>query len=595
MRTILVIGCCLVVGVAVWPRTDAPTAPERHRSPIDVVLLRDGRRALTANHTADSVSLLDLDAGKVLTELPCGRQPVAVACSPDGRRAAVSNHGADNVTLLDVSDTGLKVVASVSVGRLPRGLVFAADGRRLFVAVSGADEIAEIDWATRSITHHLPAPREPYCLALSLDGRSLAAASSRSAQVRLWDVSSRKLLWTRTIDDAFNLRGLAFTPDDTALICAHVVRREFPVSKLNIEEGWVTDSRLTRLPLQADAKPPMQQLALDTKGSAVGDPYGVAFAGRGQTLVLTGSGTQELLRFDAASLPWNAGDPGDFLDAFLATNVDKLRRIVLGGRPLAVSITADGKRAVTANYLLDAVQIVDLTAGKLTHTIPLGGPKEPSLSRRGEALFYDARRSHNHWFSCHTCHIDGHTCGLTFDTLNDDSYGNPKLTPSLRGVARTGPWTWHGWQKDLGAAVEKSYTETMFGPKPSADEVKAVVAFLETLDHPSRPPLAKEQRAPVERGRAIFEGKARCARCHQGPDYTTPRNYDVKLEPDGSPYTLWNPPTLRGVADRGPFLHDARSKTLDDLLTKDHSSEKLAGAVLTPAERANLIAFLNSL
>src|SRR5947207_4575287 len=53
-----------------------------------------------------------------------------------------------------------------------------------------------------------------------------------------------------------------------------------------------------------------------------------------------------------------------------------------------------------------------------------------------------------------------------------------KLTPTLRGVTKTGPWTWHGWQKDLGAGVTKSFTETMFGPEPSADEVKAMLAFL---------------------------------------------------------------------------------------------------------------------
>src|SRR2546430_702077 len=83
-------------------------------------------------------------------------------------------------------------------------------------------------------------------------------------------------------------------------------------------------------------------------------------------------------------------------------------------------------------------------------------------------------RSHNQWFSCHTCHVDGHTCSLTFDTLNDDSYGNPKLTPTLRNVTKTGPWTWHGWQRDLGAGVEKSLTQTMYGPKPSVEEVRAL-------------------------------------------------------------------------------------------------------------------------
>src|SRR5262249_55811547 len=225
------------------------------------------------------------------------------------------------------------------------------------------------------------------------------------------------------------------------------------------------------------------------------------------------------------------------------------------------------------------------------------GPERPGPARQGEALFYDAGRSHNQWFSCHTCHVDGHTCGLNFDTLNDDSYGNAKLTPSLRGVTRTGPWTWHGWQKDLGAAIKKSYTETMFGPEPTAAEVKAVLAFLATLDHPPNPNLGADGKpnAAARRGGALFEGKARCARCHHGPEYTSEGTYDVKLEPDGSPYSRWNPPSLRGLWERGPYLHDGRARTLEELLAGPHAPEKLGGRALTPAERRGLVAVLDGL
>ncbi len=97
----------------------------------------------------------------------------------------------------------------------------------------------------------------------------------------------------------------------------------------------------------------------------------------------------------------------------------KMRRVELGGRPLAVAALGDGDDLVIANALLDAVQIVDAKSGKLTKTISLGGPAKPSAERQGEALFYDARRSQHQWFSCNTCHSDGHTSGQLFDTLND--------------------------------------------------------------------------------------------------------------------------------------------------------------------------------
>jgi DNA-binding beta-propeller fold protein YncE len=570
---------------------------EPHRSPIDLTLLPGGRQALAANHTSDSVSLIDLEEGKVLSEQACGHKPAAVACSRDGKRAAISNLWSGTVTLLEIDGDALKRLGQVAVGPVPRGLVFAADGSILYVAVAGADEVVALDWAGRKVTHRGPAPREPRRLVLSADGRLLAAACSRSGQVRCWDTRTQQVYWERVIEDGFNLRGMAFTPDGQGLVCAHSVRREFPVSKDNIAEGWVIDSRLTRLALKPEVQPSFWQVALDTKGKAVGDLAGVAFSADGRRLAVAASGTHELLLLDSASIPWNSGDPGDSLDVALQADAHKFRRIPLGGRPLAVAFRQGSEQVVVANYLLDAVQIVDARSGTLVRSIALGGPSEPSLARKGEAIFYDAQRSHHHWFSCHSCHVEGHTCGLAFDTLNDDSYGSPKLTPTLRNVTRTGPWTWHGWQKDLDAGVAKSLTETMFGSKPTAEETRALVAFLGTLDHPPNPHVDPEGALSpaAQRGKAIFHGKARCARCHKGDDYTSESNYDVKLEPDGSPYRLWNPPSLRGLWDRGPYLHDGRARTLENLLEKHHSSEKLGGPALSPEERKDLIAFLRSL
>ena len=235
-------------------------------------------------------------------------------------------------------------------------------------------------------------------------------------------------------------------------------------------------------------------------------------------------------------MPWTGGDPGDFLDRSLSADDGKFRRVA-ARRPAAGRGVPrrTATQVVVANYLLDAVQVVDVGAGKLVRTIALGGPAQPSLARQGEALFYDAQRSHNQWFSCHTCHVDGHTCGLNFDTLNDDSYGNPKLTPTLRGVTHTGPWTWHGWQKDLRPRRE-ILTETMFGPKPTADECGR-----RRLPGHARPSAqsashCRQGMSPRRVRPGTLRGKGRCVRCHAAPEYTSEHNYDVKLEADGSPY-----------------------------------------------------------
>jgi YVTN family beta-propeller protein len=563
---------------------------EPHRSPCDLAVLPDGRRLLTANQTADSVSLVDVGARKVIAELRCGRKPSAVALSRDGKHGAVSSLWSGSITLFEVGNSSLNATGEISVGPIPRGLTFAPDGKTLYAAIAGADEVVRVDIDSGKVTNRWPAPREPYCIALSADGSRLAAASSRSGEVRLWDTGTGRLAWEQTLDEAFNLRGLVFAPDGQSVVCAQSVRRAFPVSRGNIEEGWAIDNRLTRLPVKPGPNPSAWQIALDPRGKAVGDPYGVAYVGN--IMAVTGSGTHELLLFEAGHMPWRPGAPGDVLDVVLEVGPHPMRRVDLGGRPLAVAALGKGDEVAVVNSLLDAVQVVDVKAAKLTRTVPLGGPKQRSPARRGEALFYDAGRSHSQWFSCNTCHTEGHTCGLTFDTLNDDSYGNPKLTPSLRGVTKTGPWTWHGWQKDLGAGVAKSFTETMFGAKPTEDEIKAMLAFLATLE---QPPNAHRKDEAAVRGERLFRGKAGCAHCHKGDEYTSEGTYDVGLEADGSPYEKWNPPSLRGLWDRGPYLHDARARTLEELVQEHHVPEKLGGETLTAAERKDLIAFLLSL
>jgi cytochrome c peroxidase len=231
--------------------------------------------------------------------------------------------------------------------------------------------------------------------------------------------------------------------------------------------------------------------------------------------------------------------------------------------------------------------------------IELGPAVERSAARRGEALFYDAERSSNHWFSCGSCHVEGHSDGLRVDTFNDGQYGNgEKKTLSLRGAAETGPWTWHGWQKSLTDAMANSLTTTMQGAAPSPQEAEDLVAFIRTLAYPPNPNRLPGGglSASAKQGEQLFHGVAGCAACHSGPSLTSERVVDVGLGAPTDRYPGFNPPSLLGVYDKAPYLHDGRAKTLRDMLTRDHVPEKLAAArPLTPAELNALIDYLNSL
>ena len=65
-----------------------------------------------------------------------------------------------------------------------------------------------------------------------------------------------------------------------------------------------------------------------------------------------------MLVFRTAELPWqDYGGPGDHIDANLLRDRSRFYRIPLGGRPMAVRYSADGKHVFVANALANAVQV----------------------------------------------------------------------------------------------------------------------------------------------------------------------------------------------------------------------------------------------
>lgn len=116
------------------------------------------------------------------------------------------------------------------------------------------------------------------------------------------------------------------------------------------------------------------------------------------------------------------------------------------------------------------------------------------------------------------------------------------------------------------------------------------------------PPASRFDAAAAERGRAIFEGRARCASCHVPPLYTepgyaihTPEEIGIdSFQADRSPTRGYRTTPLGGLFTReqGGFYHDGRFATLGDVV--DHYDAHLELG-LGGQERADLIEFLRSL
>jgi cytochrome c peroxidase len=586
---VLLSGVCFAVS----------SADAGDRRPIAVAVSPDGRLCVSANYTSGSVTLVDLTEGQKIAEHPCGRGPSDIVWVDD-QTVLVCLLDEDAVAILDIQRPRISITKRIAIGDEPRAIALSEDrdAMRAFVAVSGQDQVAVIDLSAKRVSHYLDVGQQPSSVAVSPNGRWLVTACSFSGEMFVHDAATFALVGRRKLlDETGNLGVLTILPDSSACIIPHIVNRTFPVNAENIEKGWVIDNRLSKLPLPAGEDWDQAQLGLDKRGDAVGDAYASATSPRGEWLLVTCGGTHELLIFRQPAIPWPPADPGDFIPDELLGDDKRFRRLELGGRPLGVEFI-DAKTAIVANYLLNALQVIDVVEASVVRTIHLGGSEQPNLARRGEAIFYDADRSLNSWFSCHTCHTEGHTSGLTFDTLNDRSYNTQKLTPSLRGVAHTAPWTWHGWQQDLHAAMRKSLASTMQSRHPPTDDdARALVAFLSTLDHPENPHRAADGqlKAAARRGKKLFEGKAGCVRCHNGAHFTTDQTFDVRLDSTQAAAEQYNPPSLRGLYSRRRFLHDGRAQTLPEVLSRYHRPDDVGGESLNSPELQDLLAYLKSI
>src|SRR4051812_26870563 len=79
-----------------------------HRSPVALALSADGKRLLTANQTAGTVSLVDTQEGRVLDEVATGDRPAGVALARDGTRGAVAHWFGYDLAVLEVAADRLK-------------------------------------------------------------------------------------------------------------------------------------------------------------------------------------------------------------------------------------------------------------------------------------------------------------------------------------------------------------------------------------------------------------------------------------------------------------------------------------------------------
>jgi hypothetical protein len=144
-------------------------------------------------------------------------------------------------------------------------------------------------------------------------------------------------------------------------------------------------------------------------------------------------------------------------------------------------------------------------------------------------------------------------------------------------------------------AARAGFHDVRHGPDVVTSKLAALHYYQLSIPAP-KPPEGSFDQAAAQRGQAVFNGKAQCARCHVPPLFTEPGwsmhdpaeigidDFQAKRSPEGKYRTT----PLSGLFARakGGFYHDGRFADLDAVVAHYDRVLKLG---LTDAERRDLV------
>ncbi|MEO5657611.1 MAG: cytochrome c peroxidase [Nitrospiria bacterium] len=290
----------------------------------------------------------------------------------------------------------------------------------------------------------------------------------------------------------------------------------------------------------------------------------------------------------------------------------------------------------------------------LAPPIPSDNPQTPQKIALGRMLFFDPRLSKDHTLSCATCHRPeaGFSNGQRVGTGVGGRLG-ARNVPSLWNVAYRTHLFWDGRADSL----EQQALEPIQNPLEMASDLAEVVRTLRevpgyveafrdvfgttvTADGIARSLAAFERTmlsngsawdrfmagddsalsASAQRGVRIFDEKAKCVTCHNGPNFTDNQFHALGLptrggsaEQDPGRYAVtrndddretFRTPSLRNVAETAPYMHNGMFATLEDTLEFYVKAEGRPAHrhplitpldLLTDQEKKDLLEFLRAL
>lgn len=283
--------------------------------------------------------------------------------------------------------------------------------------------------------------------------------------------------------------------------------------------------------------------------------------------------------------------------------------------------------------------------------VPSDNPQTEAKIQLGKQLYFDGRLSADGKISCATCHSP--KTGWAGHDATDTGIGGQVGTRNSGTVLNSGYMKYQFWDGrarsleeqalgpihnpvEMGETLEnvvrklnsipgyKRQFREVFGTDVTTNGIaKAIAAFERTIvsgPSPCDRYLAGDKAALTPaaiRGLALFQGKGHCVDCHSGPVFSDQGFHNLGVgvdaaKPDiGREAVTKNPadrgrfktPGLRNVAEKYPYMHDGKTRTLADVVAFHNAGcqpnpnldPQIKPLGLSAAEQRDLVAFLESL
>ena len=147
--------------------------------------------------TANSIALIDSKTFKVLDSIPTGQaESHMLAISGDGRFGYTANVGPGTVSVIDLE--AKKVVKIIPISKTTQRISISRDDKWVFTADQIKPQLAVIDAKKNEVAKWVELPGVGYGTATTPDGKSLVVAIPREGKAALVDLKTMKV--TKSVD-----------------------------------------------------------------------------------------------------------------------------------------------------------------------------------------------------------------------------------------------------------------------------------------------------------------------------------------------------------------------------------------------------------